>query len=45
MESVVGTANSVTTPAVVILANLSEVKRRLRLSQLLPLPFDARLLS
>jgi cytidine deaminase len=28
----------------VILANLSEVKRRLRLSQLLPLPFDARLL-
>jgi cytidine deaminase len=29
----------------VILANLSEVKRRLRLSQLLPLPFDARLLE
>jgi cytidine deaminase len=28
----------------VILANLSEVKRRLRLSELLPLPFDARLL-
>lgn len=28
----------------VILANLSEVKKRLRLSQLLPLPFDARLL-
>jgi cytidine deaminase len=28
----------------VILANLSEVKRRVRLSQLLPLPFDARLL-
>jgi cytidine deaminase len=28
----------------VILANLSEVKARLRLSQLLPLPFDARLL-
>jgi cytidine deaminase len=28
----------------VILANLTEVKRRLRLSQLLPLPFDARLL-
>lgn len=29
----------------VILANLSEVKKRLRLSQLLPLPFDARLLD
>jgi cytidine deaminase len=29
----------------VVLANLSEVKRRLRLSQLLPLPFDARLLD
>jgi cytidine deaminase len=29
----------------VILANLSEVKRRLRLSDLLPLPFDARLLE
>jgi cytidine deaminase len=29
----------------VILANLSEVKRRIRLSQLLPLPFDARLLE
>ena len=29
----------------VVLANLGEVKRRLRLSQLLPLPFDARLLS
>ena len=29
----------------VILANLSEVKRRLRLSQLLPLPFDVRLLE
>lgn len=29
----------------VILASLSEVKRRLRLSQLLPLPFDARLLE
>jgi cytidine deaminase len=29
----------------VVLANLSEVKRRLRLSQLLPLPFDARLLE
>jgi len=28
----------------VILANLSQVKRRMRLSQLLPLPFDARLL-
>ena len=29
----------------VILANLSEVKKRMRLSQLLPLPFDARLLD
>jgi cytidine deaminase len=29
----------------VILANLSEVKRRMKLSQLLPLPFDARLLE
>jgi cytidine deaminase len=29
----------------VVLANLTEVKRRLRLSQLLPLPFDARLLD
>jgi cytidine deaminase len=29
----------------VILANLSEVKRRMRLSELLPLPFDARLLD
>lgn len=29
----------------VILANLSEVKRRMRLSQLLPLPFDSRLLE
>ena len=29
----------------VVLANLNEVKRRLRLSQLLPLPFDARLLE
>ena len=29
----------------VILANLSEVKRRMRLSQLLPLPFDGRLLE
>jgi cytidine deaminase len=29
----------------VVLANLSEVKRRLRLSDLLPLPFDARLLK
>jgi cytidine deaminase len=29
----------------VVLANLSDVKRRLRLSQLLPLPFDARLLK
>ena len=28
----------------VVLANLTEVKRRMRLSQLLPLPFDARLL-
>lgn len=28
----------------VVLANLSEVKKRLRLSELLPLPFDARLL-
>ena len=28
----------------VVLANLSDVKRRMRLSQLLPLPFDARLL-
>ena len=28
----------------VILANLTEVKRRMRLSELLPLPFDARLL-
>jgi len=28
----------------VVLANLSEVKRRVRLSRLLPLPFDARLL-
>jgi cytidine deaminase len=28
----------------VVLANLSEVKRRMRLSELLPLPFDARLL-
>jgi cytidine deaminase len=28
----------------VLLANLSDVKRRIRLSQLLPLPFDARLL-
>jgi cytidine deaminase len=28
----------------VVLANLSEVKKRVRLSQLLPLPFDARLL-
>jgi cytidine deaminase len=28
----------------VVLANLSEVKRRLRLSQLLPQPFDARFL-
>jgi cytidine deaminase len=28
----------------VVLANLSEVKQRMRLSQLLPLPFDARLL-
>jgi cytidine deaminase len=29
----------------VVLANLTGVKRRLRLSQLLPLPFDARLLE
>jgi cytidine deaminase len=29
----------------VILANLTEVKQRLRLSDLLPLPFDARLLE
>ena len=29
----------------VVLANLSQVKRRMRLSQLLPLPFDARLLE
>ena len=29
----------------VIIANLSEVKRRMRLSELLPLPFDARLLE
>ena len=29
----------------VVLANLSEVKRRMRLSALLPLPFDARLLE
>jgi cytidine deaminase len=29
----------------VILANLSDVKRRIRLSQLLPLPFDARFLE
>ena len=29
----------------VILANLSEIKRRMRLSELLPLPFDARLLE
>lgn len=29
----------------VILSSLSEVKKRLRLSQLLPLPFDARLLE
>ncbi|MEO6236401.1 MAG: cytidine deaminase [Vicinamibacterales bacterium] len=29
----------------VILSNLSEVKRRMRLSQLLPLPFDSRLLE
>ena len=28
----------------VVLANLSEVKKRLRLSELLPFPFDARLL-
>lgn len=29
----------------IVLANLSDVKRRLRLSELLPLPFDARLLG
>src|SRR5262249_814027 len=29
----------------VVLANLSEVRKRVRLSQLLPLPFDARLLA
>ena len=29
----------------IVLANLSEVKRRMRLSELLPLPFDARLLE
>jgi cytidine deaminase len=29
----------------VIIANLSEVKRRIRLSELLPMPFDARLLE
>ena len=29
----------------VILSSLSEVKRRMRLSQLLPLPFDGRLLE
>ena len=29
----------------VVLANLSEIKRHLRLSELLPLPFDARLLE
>lgn len=29
----------------IVLANLSSVKRRLRLSDLLPLPFDARLLG
>ena len=29
----------------IIIANLSEVKRRMRLSQLLPLPFDVRLLE
>ncbi len=29
----------------VILSNLSEVKRRMRLSELLPLPFDSRLLE
>jgi len=29
----------------VVIANLSEVKARMRLSQLLPLPFDARLLE
>jgi cytidine deaminase len=29
----------------VVLANLSQVTRRLRLSELLPLPFDGRLLE
>src|SRR5262245_16512211 len=29
----------------VVIANLSEVKRRMRLSELLPMPFDARLLE
>jgi cytidine deaminase len=29
----------------VVIANLSEVKRRVRLSELLPMPFDARLLE
>jgi cytidine deaminase len=29
----------------IVLANLSEVKRRIHLSELLPLPFDARLLK
>jgi cytidine deaminase len=29
----------------VIIANLTEVKRRMRLSELLPLPFDSRLLE
>jgi cytidine deaminase len=29
----------------IVLANLNEVKRRMRLSELLPLPFDARLLK
>ena len=29
----------------VVLANLSDIKRQLRLSELLPLPFDARLLE
>lgn len=29
----------------IVLANLTDVKRRVRLSQLLPLPFDARLLG
>jgi cytidine deaminase len=29
----------------VVLANLTQVKRRMRLSQLLPLPFDGRLLG